>query len=53
MAEKENGVIEGALGAGEAEEREAEESSSRADDVATVVMMDAARFDPELSKEAK
>jgi len=53
MAEKEGGLIEGVLGAGETEEREAEESSSRADDVATVVMMDAARFDPELSSEAK
>ncbi len=53
MAEKEGGLIEGVLGGGETEEREAEESNSRADDVATVVMMDAARFDPELSKEAK
>ncbi len=52
MAEKESGLVEGVLGAGEAEEREAEETGSRADDIATVVMMDAARFDPDLSKKA-
>ena len=52
MPEKEGGLIEGVLGAGEGEEREAEETTARADDVATVVMMDAARFDPELSKKA-
>ena len=52
MAEKESGLIEGVLGAGEGEEREAEESAARADDVATAVMMDAVRFDPELSKVA-
>lgn len=52
MAEQ-GGVVEGILGAVESEEKEAEETAARADDVATVVMMDAARFDPELSKEAR
>ena len=52
MSEKEDGLIAGIVGAGEAEEREAEEATARADDVATAVMMDAARFDPVLSKKA-
>ena len=52
MAEKESGLIEGVLGAGESEEQEAAETTARADDVATAVMMDAARFDHELSRKA-
>ena len=51
MAEQ-GGVVEGILGALESEEKEVEESAARADDIATAVMMDAARYDPELSHEA-
>jgi len=56
MAEKENGLIEGVLGAGESEERESEETNSRSESeataVATIVAMDAARYDPELARKA-
>ncbi len=53
MAEKESGVIQGILDNGEPEERNAQAINSRADDVAATIMMDAARFDPALSHEAK
>lgn len=41
MAEH-GGVVERLLGAIESKEKEAKEAASRADDIATVVMMDAA-----------
>ncbi|MES2151242.1 MAG: tetratricopeptide repeat protein [Pseudomonadota bacterium] len=52
MAEH-GGVVAGILGGGEHEEKHAEAMAAPADDMATAVMMDAARFDPDLSKEAK
>lgn len=52
MAEKEAGLVATILSVSEEEEHEAQESSTRADDIATAVMMDTARFDPVLSKEA-
>src|SRR5471030_1813066 len=52
----ENGILEGILGGVEGEEREAEETGFRAEAaataVATAVAIDAARYDPELSRAA-
>jgi len=57
MAEKEGGRIEGIFGAGEEEERDAEDSAARVESDAAIatavaVAMDAARYDPELSRKA-
>ncbi|MET3105604.1 hypothetical protein AAKU67_003159 [Oxalobacteraceae bacterium GrIS 2.11] len=49
-------MIEGLVGGGEPEERETEETNSRVETettaLATIVAMDAARYDPELSRKA-